>query len=114
MAFYSYEGPKIVDRNLTSHLPIVIPTDKDILCGRGRAFFHHEGNKIFREIVGNMIGTYLKAERKSEKSKIVTIIADEVMKTGARFLKRKAKGNDWYEGCINLAREKVGIFRTIM
>jgi hypothetical protein len=98
----------IVDRNLISDLPIVVPNDKDVLCGRGKAFFQHEGNKIFREIVGNMIGRYLRAERKSEKSKIVTAIAEEVMKTGARFLKRKDKVNEWYEGGFTLARQKVG------
>jgi hypothetical protein len=109
MACHNSQQSTIVDRNVVSHLSTVIPTDKDVLCGRGKAFFHHEGNKIFRKIVDNMIGRYLKAERKSEKSKIVIAISDEVMKTGARFLKRKEKGNDWYEGGINLARQKVSI-----
>ena len=97
----------IVNRNLISNSSCVIPTEKDVLCGRGKAFFNHEGNKKFREIVGNTIGIYLRAKRKSEKSKIVIAIADEVMKTGARFLKRKGKGKDWYEGGFNLARQKV-------
>ena len=109
VAAYNSQQSVIVNRNLISNSSCVIPTEKDVLCGRGKAFFNHEGNKKFREIVGNTIGIYLRAKRKSEKSKIVIAIADEVMKTGARFLKRKGKGKDWYEGGFNLARQKVCI-----
>jgi hypothetical protein len=110
VALYNSQQSVIVNRNLVSNSSFVEPTEKDVLCGRGKAFFNHEGNKKFREIVGNSIGTYLMAKRKSEKSKIVIAIADEVMKTGARFLKRKGKGKDWYEGGFNLARQKVCMF----
>jgi hypothetical protein len=92
-----------------SNVSFVIPTEKDVLCGRGKAFFNHEGNKKFRQIIGNTIGTYLMAKRKSEKSKIVLAIAEEVMETGARFLKRKETEKEWYEGGLDLARQKVCI-----
>jgi hypothetical protein len=34
-----------------------------------------------------------------------------VMRTGARFLKRKGKGKEWYEGGFNLTRQKVSMIQ---
>ena len=32
---------------------VVVPSIKDILCGRGKSFFNYEGNKQFRNIVNS-------------------------------------------------------------
>ena len=91
----------------SKHIIIVPPTEKDVLCGRGRTHFFHEGNQRFREIVGTRLQLYLTAPSRSQKSKIVKAIAEEVLEEGARFLKQIRGSRDWYEAGANTAREKV-------
>lgn len=88
----------------------ILPTSKDVLCGRGKTHFFHEGNAKFREIVGVNLGTYLNATSRSEKSAIVRTIADEVLRQGARFLlRKKGDGMRWYDGGVVTARAKVRV-----
>ena len=82
-----------------------IPTNKDVLCGRGKTNFFHEGNEKFRQVVGAYLEAYINAQNRSQKSAIVKEIADCVMQQGGRFLKLR-KG-EWYDGGVKTAREKV-------
>mmetsp|Transcript_18950 Transcript_18950/g.31397 ORF Transcript_18950/g.31397 Transcript_18950/m.31397 type:complete len:278 (+) Transcript_18950:26-859(+) len=86
----------------------LVPTDKDVLLGRGRTNFFHQGNVRFREIVGSKLNVYLCATSKSHKSEIVRAIADEVL-ADARFLKQHGANTfTWYDAGIKAARAKVG------
>lgn len=98
------------ENNSSSSTSGIVPTDKDVLCGRGRTNFYHEGNKRFREIVGKNLQTYLSAPSRTMKSRIVRSIADEILEGGARFLKYNENGSmQWHESGINVAREKVSV-----
>jgi len=93
----------------SNHIIIIIvrPTYKDVLCGRGRENFVHEGNHRFREIVGTSLQLYLTASSRSQKSKVVKATAEKVLEQGARFLKQERGSCDWYEAGVQTAREKV-------
>jgi hypothetical protein len=91
----------------SKHIIIVHPTDKDVLCGRGRGNFFHQGNQRFREIVGTSLQLYLTASSRSQKSKVVKATAEKVLEQGARFLKQERGSCDWYEAGVQTAREKV-------
>jgi hypothetical protein len=89
---------------------IIHPTDKDVLCGRGRTHFFNEGNRRFREIVGTNLQLYLTASSRGQKSKIVKAVVEEVLGKGARFLKQERGSCDsWYEAGIKEARLKVSV-----
>lgn len=74
------------------------PSDKDVLCGRGRGFFCHPGNRRMLEIVEKNKARY-RAANKTKKTEIVRDVTDEIEEGGTRFLKRaSAKSNKgWYE-----------------
>lgn len=85
----------------------VVPTSTDVLCGRGRTYFSHPGNRQFREIVGKSLGAYLDAPTRTQKSKIVKKITIEALENGARFLKQRGKSKSWYVAGQELAKNKV-------
>jgi hypothetical protein len=93
----------------TELVSMIIPTDKDVLCGRGKTNFLHEGNIKFRQHVGANLEAYINAQTRSQKSALVKAIADYVLKQGGRFLKLE-KGV-WYDGGVKTAREKVCAIR---
>lgn len=74
------------------------PSDKDVLCGRGRGFFCHPGNRRMLDIVEKNKARY-RAANKTTKTEIVRDVTDEIEEGGTRFLKRaSAKSNQgWYE-----------------
>jgi hypothetical protein len=85
---------------------VAIPSSKDILCGRGKSFFNHEGNKRFRYIVGKNVDAYIKASQRPKRSEVVTAVITETLGTGARFLK-KSENKLWYDGGMKVAKDKV-------
>lgn len=86
---------------------MVIPEQNDVLLGRGRTNFWHEGNVRFRQIIGSHLQTYLVSVSRSQKSRVVRQIADEVL-TGARCLKQSPSAPfHWYNAGVKAAREKV-------
>ena len=91
----------------SKHIIIGPPTDNDVLCGRGGTCFLHEGNRRFRGIVAASLQLYLTTSTRSEKSKIVRDIVEEVLGQGVRFLK-PVGACGWYEADVKTARLKVG------
>jgi hypothetical protein len=91
-----------------------VPTDKDVLLGRGRTNFYHKGNVRFREIVGSQLHAYLCASSKSSKSKIVRAIADEVLLDESRFLKQNENTFLWHDAGLKAAREKVSFYNLVL
>ena len=90
-----------------SSVAVIVPSTNDILCGRGKAFFKHEGNKRFRDIVDKYINAYIQASQRSKRSEIVKAVVNEMLETGARFLKKSENKLEWYDGGEKLAKEKV-------
>jgi hypothetical protein len=86
---------------------IVVPSKQDILCGSGKSFFSHEGNRRFRGIVAKYISPYIKAPQRTKRSHIVKAVVHETLETGARFLKKSENKHDWYDGGGKFATEKV-------
>ena len=51
----------------------IMPSNYDVLCGSGQAFFHHIGNRRFRIVVEMNIQRYEKEYRKVERGEICEI-----------------------------------------
>ena len=64
-------------------LDVVVPSTKDILCGRGKSFINHEGNKRFRDILDKYINAYIQASQRTKRSEIVKAVINETLETGA-------------------------------
>ena len=104
------------------------PSPVDILCGRGRECFNHEGNRRFRRMIDLSLPRYLQAETKTEKTSIVSSIVDNVRwsrsnnavatmptvldqndnERCALFIRFDRKAAQWFEIGDEAAREKVG------
>jgi len=88
------------------------PNSWTILCGKGKDYFDHVGNRRFRVLVSCHVERYAAASTKVAKSDIVTEIIASVRNAGGCFAKFHQKDGRWYECGDALAREKVGgIFR---
>ncbi len=74
------------------------PHDKDVLCGRGRGYFCHPGNRRMLEIVEKNKARY-RAANKTKKTEIVRDVTDAIEKGGTRFLKREStkENSRWYQ-----------------
>lgn len=86
---------------------LVERTQQDILCGRGIHILHHLGNLRLHLAVNNYKKEYMIVKR-HRKREIVTMIIENLKRSGSRFLKRSRKGeNFWVEADDNFAYEKV-------
>ena len=88
----------------------IVPTDLDVLCGRGRLCFEHEGNRTFRELIAKNLDKYVNSTYRKDKSALVRFIAETVVNRGGRFLvQSNFHGHqEWIDGGEKRAREKVG------
>jgi hypothetical protein len=86
-----------------------VPGDNDVICGRGRECFNHNGNERFRRIVYGYLDQYSKSISKMEKSYILSDIVAKIRKSspnGGAFVKKCPESKQYYDvGCF-LAREK--------
>ena len=73
------------------------PTDHDIICGRGRGNFHHEGNKVYLSLLRKTTKSYLVATKRVDKSAIISNVVALLKERGFRFLKQDEKNKRWYE-----------------
>ena len=86
-------------------IPLVgLPTDADIVCGRGRGIWTHQGNLKFKYAIESNLEAYSQAVRRKEKSNIINHVMNSMLLTGARFVKKE--DNIWCELDENQAREK--------
>lgn len=87
-----------------------VPGDYDVICGKGKGCFNHQGNKNFRKIVGLFLESYSEASSKLEKSAIVSAIIQTVRSQSGEggFVKKDSSTGLWVEVGDHLAREKVG------
>ncbi|CAJ1943241.1 unnamed protein product [Cylindrotheca closterium] len=91
--------------SITNATPLVgLPTDVDIVCGRGRGVWSHPGNLKFKLLIECNLPAYSQAVRRKEKSLIINHVLHTMILTGARFVKQQR--NVWYALDEKEAREK--------
>lgn len=88
-----------------------VPSENDVLCGRGGSINSHLGNGKFRLLVEKRKRLYLKARFKREKRLIVSSICTEIrqMDPPGRFLAQRGgrKDGHWYDIGDEKARDKI-------
>jgi len=72
------------------------PTSQDIISGRGRGHFLHEGNKVYISHLRKNVHNYLSATKRIEKSAIISTLVSSLKDGGFRFLKQGEKLGRWY------------------
>jgi hypothetical protein len=91
------------------------PCEIDILCGRGRAFVNHHGNKIFKNAIHDNLRRYIQAPKRFDKSLIAASIGSSLRDSGARFLKQDKKSKRYSELSDDQAHEKIShAFRDVL
>ena len=89
------------------HLPTAYaPGPADVVCARGRQFWNHPGNRLYRKLVEASTQKYSQARNKMEKSQVVLDIIEKVHQANGRFIKKQKKGGPWVEADEVFAREK--------
>jgi hypothetical protein len=98
----SVPGPKNTQR---SQLGVDFqPSHSSVICGRGKQSYAHAGNHRFRMLATMFVKKYSHANRKKDKSAIVSDIVVMIRKAGGIFC-RLEKGV-WFEVGDHSAREK--------
>jgi hypothetical protein len=84
------------------------PSDADVVCARGRAYWDHKGNRRYRELIAKATQKYSSSSNKLEKTLIVSEVVEAVHNVNGKFIKKEKKGGPWVEVDEVFAREKVG------
>mmetsp|Transcript_18808 Transcript_18808/g.27815 ORF Transcript_18808/g.27815 Transcript_18808/m.27815 type:complete len:223 (-) Transcript_18808:319-987(-) len=89
---------------------VIKPNPTDVLCGRGKTCFEHEGNDAFRKVVARHIDAYSIAPTKKAKMQVVVRVVDIVISQGGRFLIRNHVGGPhyWVDGGSKQGKKKTG------
>jgi hypothetical protein len=89
------------------------PGEFDIICGRGRSFQEHSGNRVLRQICELHRERYKRAKR-TQKAPIAGEIVSAFKANGDHFLKYDDNNEFWEEIDGEVAKEKVShCFRSI-
>jgi hypothetical protein len=84
-----------------------LPSDQDVICGRGAKVWAHKGNEVFRSLVKDRLDQYKETPAKLEKSYILCEIVDHIRTVnGGDFVKFNTRQKRWYEVGDYLAKEK--------
>eukprot|EP00980_Cylindrotheca_fusiformis_P029225 scaffold22759_cov98-Cylindrotheca_fusiformis.AAC.2 len=83
-----------------------LPSNNDVLWGRGNQIYRHPGNRLLRELVENNNGEYNRLW-KDGKTKLAHRIVAAVHGFSGRFLKLDKESGVWVEVTDSEAREKV-------
>lgn len=84
----------------------------DVLCGRGKSLDDHPGNRDFRAKMRNYCNRYVQAGRR-EKAMILSLLTNDVVRNGVRFLKKNLTGN-WVELDVDEMKQKVNHYTYCM
>lgn len=87
-------------------VPYIIPTDKDVLLGRGGMTNNHAGNKRYREEVQKLKPWYQSLDTKQQKKELSQLMVDYVRDYGGRFLQKDNITQQWVEASPQAARKK--------
>ena len=85
----------------------VLPTEIDVICGSGNDISQHPGNIRFRLILANHYQQYSEAATRTEKVKVTRAAYDEVIRPGARFLKKDPIFQKWFLASPKVGRDKI-------
>eukprot|EP00980_Cylindrotheca_fusiformis_P018412 scaffold6052_cov118-Cylindrotheca_fusiformis.AAC.25 len=95
---------------LRKHPPIEgavdLPSNYDVLWGKGKQIYRHPGNRLLRELVENYDDEYNRLW-KDGKSRLADQIVSVVHGFSGRFMKLDRKSGVWVEVSDLVAREKV-------
>ncbi|KAL7570269.1 hypothetical protein ACA910_020690 [Epithemia clementina (nom. ined.)] len=98
-------------------LPVdFIPSEDDVICGRGKKCYSHIGNDRFKIRVHSVLGLYRSARTKLDKSKVLNMVVEQVRQNSPSggFVKQDETGR-WHEVGDFLAREKTSqVFRDAL
>ena len=83
---------------------IETPNEFDVLKGRGRGIYNHEGNLKFKAVVLTHLTSY-KSSNKDEKSLLAEKVVTEINEDGGMFLEKGSDGL-WYETSFEEALNK--------
>lgn len=75
------------DNELSQNIQVVVPTENDVLLGRGGKINNHPGNQRYLKARSQLHGKYERAS-KAEKRKVSDELIDIVHQWNGRFLKR--------------------------
>jgi hypothetical protein len=94
-----------------------IPTDWDVLCGRGKQNWKMTGNVNFRMVIRASVARYVAAPSKADKTAVIVSVVDKIRRQGGHFLKEQRQHQQqygsscsscWYDIGDAAARDKVG------
>jgi hypothetical protein len=90
---------------------IEVPTNEDVLLGKGKPFRNHMGNLRLMNMVGDNLDRYNACTDQLEKRDITTEIVN-LVKNAGRFLTQES--GIWIEASDDIARQKVShAFRNL-
>jgi hypothetical protein len=102
-------------RSKTQLAEDIEPSDTDVVCGKGKHVFSHEGNRRFRQLVEMSLDRYSEANTRGKKKQVVDDIVEMVrlrsMNNRGGFVRQDETSGRWWEIGSQYAKEKVG--RTI-
>mmetsp|Transcript_6196 Transcript_6196/g.9515 ORF Transcript_6196/g.9515 Transcript_6196/m.9515 type:complete len:316 (-) Transcript_6196:253-1200(-) len=84
----------------------VIPSDVDVLCGRGVIPFQHTGNRKLRQVIADKLESYNLCPSRQGRTTIIRDTIDYFHRRGGLFLKADHEGQ-WYDGGIEAAKSRV-------
>mmetsp|Transcript_16818 Transcript_16818/g.27289 ORF Transcript_16818/g.27289 Transcript_16818/m.27289 type:complete len:372 (-) Transcript_16818:318-1433(-) len=84
------------------------PSSSDILCGRGKAYSNHPGNKEFSAVIKNSLQRYVDASKRIDKSMVVASVVTQILESGARFVKQEKSSGRWFQMSEDQVHEKTG------
>ena len=93
----------------TLYTTIDNPKTVDVLCGRGKMCFRHEGNGCFRMLIAEYTDIYKMAPKKKDKTHVIALVVEIVIARGGRFLLIQSKDCTWFDGEENRARRRPDI-----
>lgn len=79
----------------------------DVLRGKGKDSFNHEGNIRFRHHVANATEAYNACQTASERAAVVTSVIDAVHCSGGRFLRKHQVHGNWIAMTSKEYKDKV-------
>jgi len=103
----SHYAPVETDEERVPLSSSYVPSSTDVVCARGRQYWNHTGNKLYRGIIADYTARYCETKNKMEKSLIVMEIINKVHEFNGRFIKKERKGGPWVEADEVFAKEKI-------
>mmetsp|Transcript_31361 Transcript_31361/g.66563 ORF Transcript_31361/g.66563 Transcript_31361/m.66563 type:complete len:511 (-) Transcript_31361:203-1735(-) len=101
----NYANSNVGDNNEAPAVPVIAPTCRDVLNGRGQGVQRHPGNEKYRKLVFVNKGLYAKCP-KTDKIKISRGIVAAVRELGGRFLEMDERTQVYYDIGDKKATEK--------